>query len=178
MQSMVAIFTFLFKLRRLLQVVGIPVALVLFAWPPPDVVGQALEAFVIDVEQGCELVSPAQCQGGVRKFSIDGTGVWTVEFREPGQSYSGQLQGNDMTALRLAVEQLFAKGDPRARTCAPRPTPPETPETVSIKRPDLEIVLHGSGGKLDPLCGRPGSAADQIFSLADRIMRKVLSKGK
>lgn len=139
---------------------------------------QSLEGFVIDVEQGCELVSPAQCQGGVRKFSIDEEGAWTVEFREAGQSYSGRLDENEIARLRSAVEKFFAKDNQRARTCVPRPTPPETPERVSIKRRTLGIVLHGSAGKLDPLCGRPGSAADKIFSLADQIMRKVLSTGK
>jgi hypothetical protein len=173
-QPKVAAVFAVFKMENLAQVVAI-VAVLLFGSGCGAARGAA-GAFAIEVKQGCEVVVPTQCQGGVRKFTVDADGNWIVEFREPGQSYSGKLDESDRGKLRSVVGQLFATRAKNGTECSPRPSPPETPEMVSIKRSDAQIVLYGWAGKVDTLCGRPGSAAFRVVAFADRIMRKALSR--
>ena len=176
-QPMLAMPIVNFKLSRLRSMFCAALASATVAWPIRDAASEQPQPFLIEVEQGCELVVPARCQGGVRKFSVDGDGVWKIDLIA-GEPYSGRLADSDRTHLRLAVEALLSRRGRPAAACAPRPTPPETPERISIRRGTLQTVLHGSAGRIDPLCGRPGSAADRVFSLADSAMREALSTRK
>jgi hypothetical protein len=176
-QPMVAPPIINFKLSRLRSTFCAALASATLAWSIRNAASEMPQSFHIEIEQGCELVVPTRCQGGVRKFNIDEDGVWTIDALA-AEPYSGRLAVSERARLRSAVEALQLRTYQTATACAPRPTPPQTPERISISRGTLQTVLHGSAGRIDPLCGRPGSAADEVFSLADSVMRKVLSTRK
>jgi hypothetical protein len=138
--------------------------------------GQPLSpSFQIDVVQNCELVVPAACNEGIERFTISGEGTWRAALRNAGPARQGDLDRAQLSELQSAVRQLASAGAAPPDLCKPRPLPPQTLETISVELPGSTIMLYGSGGKIDPRCGGPGSPTDRLFSAADSSMRKALA---
>jgi hypothetical protein len=139
---------------------------------------QSSPAFEIELVQNCEVVVPAACNGGVQRFTISSGGTWRAALRDASPARQGSLDRAQLSEVQWAVRQLTSAGATRPSSCEPRPLPPQTLETVSVQLSGLTIVLYGSGGKIDPRCGGPGSPAARLFSAADSAMRKALAARK
>jgi hypothetical protein len=135
-------------------------------------------AFQIDIVQDCEVVVPASCNGGVQQFTISGDGTWRATLRDASPARQGNLDRARLNELQSAVQQIAFAGTRQHDQCKPRPLPPQTLETISLQLAGSTIKLYGSGGKIDPICGAPGSPAARLFSAADGVMREVLSASK
>jgi hypothetical protein len=135
--------------------------------PTPD--------FQINITQNCEVVVPTACNGGIQRFTISADGRWRATLRNGNPLSQGNIDRSTVSKLQSAVQQLIAPGVALPHPCEPRPLPPQTLEAISVELSGSTIVLYGSGGKIDPRCGGPGSPAERLFSAADSAMRKALA---
>lgn len=123
---------------------------------------------VVEVRTTCELIPDARCKGKYG-FSISSNGEWTAGSGAGQSVVTGQTTKGELAHLRQFAADLRAG----AANCEARPlSPPGVSETVIVKKGDEELVLRGAGGRLQPNCGAPASAAGRLFAFASQIMEK------
>jgi len=137
------------------------------AFSSPVAAQQVAAAPQARIQATCEGVVPNRCKG-VYGFTVGADGAWQAGPDPQGHTLNGNLEQADRQAVADALNKAPDNGQ-----CDMRPTMvPGVSETLVITQAERQVTLHGTGGKLLPSCGKPGSSNDQFFSLMSRLMRK------